>query len=266
MPQAGQHVIFLANAFFGPLYGNVVITGESLDPVVVIDGALPQDLLGDGADTLHVAEKVHDVFRAREKRQMAEDDDTVETVVYESQQAAKQSGKFFHRSSSSPALGWHREHGTEGRWRSKLRLKITPAWTGESQLLSPAVRRARGNFKYFWVDLANLLQRAKVTKWSVKTAGAKLSIALAKPIVLWLAAPKLAGPAMAASMLATAFPVDFGKQDIPGRAVDPASDATKPANMTVAEARTAVGTNPSPTTLAAMASRFAKPKVLACRP
>jgi hypothetical protein len=35
---------------------------------------------------------------------MAEDDDAVETVVYECQQAAKQPRKFFHRSSSSLAL------------------------------------------------------------------------------------------------------------------------------------------------------------------
>ena len=47
---------------------------------------------------------MHDVLRAREQGQMAEDDDAVETVVYESQQAAEQPRKFFHRSSSSLAL------------------------------------------------------------------------------------------------------------------------------------------------------------------
>ena len=75
-----------------------MIAGESLDPLVVLGGALAQDLLGNGADAVHVAEEVHDVFRAREQRQMAEDDDTVETVVYECEQAAKQPREFFHRS------------------------------------------------------------------------------------------------------------------------------------------------------------------------
>ena len=89
---------------------------------------------------------------------------------------------------------------------------------------------------------------------------------IAKAVVILGGTAQVGGSAMAASMLATAYPVDVTKQEIPGRAVDPASDATKPANITVAEARAAVGTNPSPTALAAMASRFAKPKVLACRP
>ena len=49
-------------------------------------------------------------------------------------------------------LSWHREHRTEGRWRSK---RTTPGLCRDrsaQQVLSPAVRRARGNFKYFWVD------------------------------------------------------------------------------------------------------------------
>ena len=68
---------------------------------------------------------------AREQGQMAEDDDAVETVVYECEQAPKQPGKLFHRSSPSPALGWHREHGTEDRWRSKpAPPETTPVWAG----------------------------------------------------------------------------------------------------------------------------------------
>jgi len=88
-----------------------VIAGEGLNPLVVLDGALAQDILGDGADTVHVTEEVHNVLRPGEQWQMAEDDDAVETVVYECQQAAKQPRKFFHRSSSSRRLSWHREHG-----------------------------------------------------------------------------------------------------------------------------------------------------------
>jgi len=49
-------------------------------------------------------EEVHDVFRPRQQRQMTQDDDPVETVVYQCQQAAKQPDEIFHRSSSSFAL------------------------------------------------------------------------------------------------------------------------------------------------------------------
>ena len=63
LPQAGPHVVFLAYAFFRPLDGNVVIAGEALDPLAVLGGALAQDVLGDGADAMHIAEEVHDVLR-----------------------------------------------------------------------------------------------------------------------------------------------------------------------------------------------------------
>ena len=81
-----------------------MIAGESLDPLVVLGSALAQYLLGDGADAVHVAEEMHDVFRAREQGQMAADNDPVKTVVYECQQAAKQLREFLHRSSRFCAL------------------------------------------------------------------------------------------------------------------------------------------------------------------
>src|SRR5438270_9672949 len=93
LPQAGAHIVFLAYALLGPLDGNPVITGEGVDPLVIFGGTLAQGVLGDGADTVYVAEEVHDVLRAREQRQMAADDDAVETVVYERQQAPKQPGE-----------------------------------------------------------------------------------------------------------------------------------------------------------------------------
>ena len=60
-----------------------MIARERLDPLVVLGSALTQDLFGDDADAVHVAEEVHNVLGTREQRQMAADDDTVETVVYE---------------------------------------------------------------------------------------------------------------------------------------------------------------------------------------
>jgi len=46
---------------------------------------------------VHVAEEMDDVFRPRQQRQVSLDDDAVETVVYKSQQAAKQLVEEFHR-------------------------------------------------------------------------------------------------------------------------------------------------------------------------
>src|SRR5271166_3386601 len=88
----------------GPLHGNLVIPGEALNPLIVIDSALAQDLLGDGPDPVHVAKEVYDVFLPSQQRQIAPDDDAVETVVYKGQQATKQPDKIFHRSTSSLAL------------------------------------------------------------------------------------------------------------------------------------------------------------------
>ena len=56
-----------------------MIPGESLDPVVVLDGPLPQDFLGNGAGAMHAAEEVYDVLWTGQERQVAEDDDTVES-------------------------------------------------------------------------------------------------------------------------------------------------------------------------------------------
>ncbi len=96
-----------------------MLAGKGLDPLAVLDGALAQDLLGDGTDAMHVAEEVHDVLRASEQWQVAEDDDAVETVIYECQQPPNSRAK----SSIGPLpplrLTWHQEHRTEDRWKSK---------------------------------------------------------------------------------------------------------------------------------------------------
>jgi hypothetical protein len=60
----------------------VAFLGEGFHPAAVIVGPLTQDFFADGAD-LDVREKVDDVLGAAEQGQMTEDDDTVETVVYE---------------------------------------------------------------------------------------------------------------------------------------------------------------------------------------
>jgi len=104
LPQARPYVVFLADALFGPFERYLMIARKGLHPLVVIGGALAQDFLADGADPVHLAEEVHNVFQAREQRHMAQDDDAVKTVVYESQQAPKPPHEIFHRSSCSLAF------------------------------------------------------------------------------------------------------------------------------------------------------------------
>jgi hypothetical protein len=100
----GTYVVLLAHPLLGPLNGNLAIPGEGLDPLIVLVSPLLQDLLGNGSDAVHVTEEVHDVLRSRQQRQMTQDDDPVETVVYQCQQIAKEPDEMFHRSSSSFAL------------------------------------------------------------------------------------------------------------------------------------------------------------------
>jgi hypothetical protein len=64
---------------------------------MVIVGWLTQDFFADGLYLVDVTEEVDDVLGAGEQGQMTEDDDTVETMVYQGQQAAKQLCKCLHR-------------------------------------------------------------------------------------------------------------------------------------------------------------------------
>ena len=114
-----RYVVFLADALFGPFEGNLMIAGKGLHPPVVIGGALAQDFLADGADAMHLAEEVHDVFRAREQRHMAQD--------------AMRSKHWYTKASRLPnkrtksSIGplallrfvSQQEHRTGDRWRSK---------------------------------------------------------------------------------------------------------------------------------------------------
>jgi hypothetical protein len=77
----------------------VAFLSEGFHPAVVIVGPLTQDLFADGVDLVEVTEKVDDVLGAGEQGPMIEDDDTVETVVYQGQQATRQLCEGLHRSS-----------------------------------------------------------------------------------------------------------------------------------------------------------------------
>jgi len=105
----GTDVVFLLDAlllhlFVRPLDGNAVVAREGFHPLLILVGPLGQNLLGDGINPMHVAEEIDDVLRPRQQRQVALNDDAVETVVYKSQQAAKQLGEGFHRFSPGSLL------------------------------------------------------------------------------------------------------------------------------------------------------------------
>src|SRR5206468_3878696 len=95
----GPDVIFVLNVFLGPLDGDVMIAREGFDPLPILVAAFSQSLFGDGINSVHIAEKVDHMRRTGQQRQISLDDDTVKTVVYKNQQAAKQFAEGFHRSS-----------------------------------------------------------------------------------------------------------------------------------------------------------------------
>jgi len=99
LTEAWQDVVLLAHALLRPLDRNPVIAGEGSNPASVVVGPLPQHLFRDRADLVDITKEVDDVFGAGEQRQVSEDDDAIETVVYESNEAAEQLRKGVHRSS-----------------------------------------------------------------------------------------------------------------------------------------------------------------------
>ena len=96
-----------------------MITGVGFDPMLVVLRPLPQRLLGKGVDAVPVAEEIDKVLRAGEQREIALDDDTVETVVYEDKQAGKQLAEGFHRS-SFPLFSWATRSSDGGPWKSSV--------------------------------------------------------------------------------------------------------------------------------------------------
>jgi len=92
----GTNVVFLLQ-FLGlerlrirPLDGDTVVAGECLDPLLVRLRPFGQGLFGNRVHPMHVTEKMHDVLWAGQQRQVALNDDAIETVVYKQEQAAKQ--------------------------------------------------------------------------------------------------------------------------------------------------------------------------------
>jgi hypothetical protein len=83
-------VILFADAFLRPLDGDLVIASERLYPLPIIAGSLTEDGFVDHRDAHHVAEEVDYLLGARQAAQVAMDDDAVEAVVYQNEQAVEQ--------------------------------------------------------------------------------------------------------------------------------------------------------------------------------
>src|SRR5437016_4037276 len=91
--QVRADIVLLAHALFGPFHGDLTFSGEGFHPAVILVGPFSQHFLGDGAGVVDIAEEINEVLRPGQQREVSENDEAVETVVYKSQQAAKQIGR-----------------------------------------------------------------------------------------------------------------------------------------------------------------------------
>src|SRR5437870_13172581 len=108
----GQDMVFLAHAFLGPFDRQPMIAGEGFHPVLVVGGALAQDLLADRRNADYASEEVHYLLGPRQAAEVTVNDNAVEAVVDEGQQVAEQLGEQFHgnplpaRSGSKTDQAW----------------------------------------------------------------------------------------------------------------------------------------------------------------
>src|SRR6516165_9307621 len=121
--EVAANVILFAHALLRPLDWDPLLAGESIHPTVVVAGALPQNILGDHAGLMDIAKEMNDVLRARQKGQVPQNDDAVKTVIYQSQQAAKQLGEGLHRSSSI-VLPRQQDHRRTGGAKARPRAAV----------------------------------------------------------------------------------------------------------------------------------------------
>jgi hypothetical protein len=91
-----------------------MVASEGFHPMLVVLRSLPQRLLGNGVDAVHVAKEINDVRRTSEQREITLDDDAIKAVVYKDQQAGQQLAEGFHRSSFLCFCG-QQDHRIEDR-------------------------------------------------------------------------------------------------------------------------------------------------------
>ena len=91
-----QDMVFLAHALFCPFDREAMIACEGFHQVLVVGGALAQDLPADHGNASDLMEEVHHPFGPRQPAEVAVYDDAVEAVVDEGKQAAEQLGEQVH--------------------------------------------------------------------------------------------------------------------------------------------------------------------------
>jgi hypothetical protein len=61
--------------------------------LLILGGSCPERVLGDGIDPVHVPEEMDDVLLPRQRRQIALDGDSIEAVIYQPEELAKEVGE-----------------------------------------------------------------------------------------------------------------------------------------------------------------------------
>ena len=125
-----------------PFDRNTVVPREGLDPLLVLLRALPQRLFRDRVDPVDVAEKMDDVLLARQEREVALNNDAIETVGYKDEQAAKQLVEGVHR--SSPVM---RASATQSSVRRLVETRSFDhrCWTGAAAFDAPPLAITKGS-------------------------------------------------------------------------------------------------------------------------
>src|ERR1700730_12175575 len=93
-PQALTHL------GLSPFDGDTVVAGKRLHPCLILVGPPRQHFLADHRLADHVLKEIRHLPRTGQSTQITVDNDTVKTVVYKEQQAAKQLCECLHRSPS----------------------------------------------------------------------------------------------------------------------------------------------------------------------
>src|SRR6266496_5335804 len=143
--------VFLAYPFLGALDRDTVIAGVALDPAPIFRSAFSQNLGGDWILSQHVAEEIDDVCVAAQQRQVALDDDAVETVVNKDQEAFQQLREDFHRSPPPQRfLTRQQDHLSGDRWNQpgserSMVLGVLATWRETKEGWYDRERHCRGN-------------------------------------------------------------------------------------------------------------------------
>src|SRR5207244_10749897 len=92
--EVGAGVLFLPEAFLlhvgvGPLNGNATLAREGFHPLLVVSRSLPQRLLGNGVDAVHVATKKDDMLRTTEEKELDMHEDARRNTRYKGKQVRK---------------------------------------------------------------------------------------------------------------------------------------------------------------------------------